>query len=313
MRLRSTFRPAERLLAPDLTHSMTLRIQLVSNPHSGTYSPRLITRLQQALEAQGATVTLGESSPHVPFTIDPQADRLCVVGGDGTLRHVTAAILASGRDLPLIAYPGGTVNLMQRELHNPTGLVRFAQLAVADSARGEHFAATLNNSIFLACASVGPDSEAVAILSERLKRWIGRAAYALAFFIVLLRWPRHSLNLCIDGENSRCEAFYVAKGRYFAGPWSFAPDGRMDQANLHLVVFEQLSRWLFLRFALAMLLHRSPTGIRGIHTRRCNSLTATSTAGAQVAVQADGDIAAQLPVHISLNPTAFSVIRPRPD
>jgi hypothetical protein len=55
---------------------------------------------------------------------------------------------------------------------------------------GRFHPVALNDTFFLACASVGPDSRAVAEVSLALKRRIGKLAYAAAFGRILFDWRR---------------------------------------------------------------------------------------------------------------------------
>jgi diacylglycerol kinase family enzyme len=230
-----------------------------------------------------------------------------VVGGDGTVRHAVAAIQAGGRAVPLVPYPGGTVNLMQLEIRQTTDIAQFVAHATGDTPPRTHYSATINDTVFLGCASIGPDSESVARLADGLKRVIGRLAYLVAFAGVLIRWPRHSLRLTVDGSPMECEAFYLAKGRCFAGPWSFAPLARMDEESLWLVTFAELRRWIFLRFALAMLLGRPVDAIPGIRSRRCRRLAVQSDR--PLPIQGDGDIVTMTPAEIRVD-RPYTVLRP---
>jgi diacylglycerol kinase family enzyme len=276
-----------------------MRLQLVFNPESGSYRAATVERLREAFIQRGASVHLSECSAKSSLVIAADVDQVCVVGGDGTIRHTVLAIRASGRDLPLCAFPGGTVNLLQREWGYPTTPEAFVAAVLATSATNANYAATINDSIFLACASVGPDSAAVAALSLPLKRIIGRLAYVVAFLKIMWLWPRQSISLLANEKAIRCEAFYVAKGRYFAGPWSFAREARLAEPNLHVVAIHQLSRWIFLRFIFLLLLGQRLDGRAGFSCFSCHCLQADSTDSA--AVQADGDIITHLPVRITLD------------
>ncbi len=296
-------------------------IQLISNPCSGSYSPSLIARLTAEFIRQGAQVVQGESSPRAPLVIAPEAERLCVVGGDGTVRHVVAAWQKAQANRPhntpppsLIAYPGGTVNLLQLETQLPLAPEAFVARALHTGDAREHYSVTINDTLFLACASVGPDSAAVARLSEPLKRWLGKLAYVVAFLAVLWHWPRPKLRVTVDGHVLDCEAVYLAKGRYFAGPWSFAPAARLDAATLHIVSIARLTRWIYIRFMLAMMLGRAVETIPGVtlhtgSTQTTVTLDGLSAADAHLPVQGDGDIISHLPARISLNPAPVNVIR----
>jgi diacylglycerol kinase family enzyme len=176
--------------------------------------------------------------------------------------------------------------------------------------RRAHYLATANGTPFLACASVGPDSAAVTALSEPLKRVIGRLAYVVAFLGVLWRWPRPKLRLRAVGIDLPCEAVFVAKGRYYAGPWSFAPAARLDAQRVHVVAIEHLTRWNFLRFMVFLLLHRPLAGRQGFACFETDSLNIECATGAPL--QADGDAAGACPATIAVLPAPTVFARAAP-
>ncbi len=251
-------------------------------------------------------MVLTPSTPGLPVTIDPDATHICAVGGDGTLRHVAAAVAAVGRPLAIDLYPAGTVNLLVRELQ-----AEGVRLAMGEKARAFldgaslrlHYPADVNDILFLTSASAGPDGRAVSLLSSRLKCWLGRLAYVIAFARVLVAWRRPTIRLTwADGELS-CEAFVVAKGRFYAGPWSVAPAARATDPLLHVVALPRARRRDYLRFLAALAagdIDRLPDVVRF-------SCTWLEAAGDNVPVQADGDIVSALPARftVGLNPIRF--------
>jgi diacylglycerol kinase (ATP) len=275
-------------------------VQLVVNPTAGAYRSTRVAALQAAFERAGAQVILSECGPGISFAIDPRADHVCSIGGDATVRHVALASAACGRSVPLSIYPTGTINLIHREARCSLVPDEYAERVLRTATPRQHYAVSLNETLFLACASVGPDSAAVAALSPSLKRRIGRLAYLVAFWRTLRRWPRHEIMLEADGRTIRCEAFYVAKGRFFAGPWSFAPAARLHAPELHVVALTKVTRLRYLRFILAMLLRARIDRVPGALCFSCTELSARSDH--PLPMQADGDIVAALPVTLSLRP-----------
>ncbi|MGE5722538.1 MAG: diacylglycerol/lipid kinase family protein, partial [Sphingomonadales bacterium] len=222
-------------------------VQLAVNPAAGRHDRAKVDALARALERRGATVIRTECGPHRAFELDARAGQVCAIGGDGTARHVAVAASRSGRPVGISLYPAGTINLLHRERAGALDPdLRAAALLAGDAGRN-HYAASINDSLFLACASVGPDSAAVAVVSPRLKARVGRLAYAAAFLRVLLAWPRRPIALRSNGRTIACEAFYVAKGRFFAGPWSFAPEASVGDPLLHVVALAKLTRRRYAR------------------------------------------------------------------
>lgn len=269
-------------------------VQLFVNPHAGSWRRRRISALKAAFEASGAQVILTPSL-RGRLEVADDVDHVCAVGGDGTVRHVAAAVARDPRALPMSVYPLGTVNLLARECgYSPDPRI-FVQRALKTPPGRNHYTGLIGDTLILNCASIGPDSLTVDRLSPRLKRLIGRAAYGVALCGMLAHWPRPRLRVIANGEAIACEAVYIAKGRYFAGDWSFAMTAAVDQPLLHVVAFRRATRFAMLRFAWALLRGRDPSHAVGF---TCTALTIDGDA--DWPVQADGDIVAHLPVHIDL-------------
>jgi diacylglycerol kinase family enzyme len=273
-------------------------VQLFYNPTSGSHSPRKLNALARSLEAAGATVIRAQSLDCTP-AIALEATHVCIAGGDGTVRHVATALARCGRSLPAAILPAGTVNLLAREAGFSGHPEQLARRLLAKGSQRRHFGASLGDTMFFACASAGPESLAIARHSPRLKRVIGRLAYATAFCRLLVSWPRMRMRLTSEGRTYACEAVYVAKGRFFAGPWSFAPLASSNEALLHIVALERCRRRNFLGFCLDMLLGRDPAKRQGVTAFTCTALKLECDGA--MPIQADGDVVAQLPVAITLD------------
>jgi diacylglycerol kinase (ATP) len=280
-------------------------VQLFYNRSSGGHCPRRLAALRAGFEALGARVLLSECGPAHPVEIGEEASHVCAVGGDGTLRHVASALARCGRSLPLSVYPAGTVNLVHREKLFPLDPADHASRLLGEGESGRFHPVALNDSVFLACASVGPDSRAVAEVSLPLKARIGKLAYAIAFCRILLDWRRTEIRLRWDRGETVCEAFYVAKGRYFAGPWSFAPEADLGEPLLHVVALARARRVDFARFAFALWSGRPVAGLLGVTAFTCTSLSAE--ADRPLPVQADGDPVGTLPASLALHGEALTL------
>ncbi|MEY2925775.1 MAG: hypothetical protein RL367_252, partial [Pseudomonadota bacterium] len=125
----------------------------------------------------------------------------------------------------------------------------------------------------------------------------GRIAYAVAMIKGLVAWQRPTLRVIADGEDFVCEAIYIAKGRYFAGPWSFAPTARLEQPMLHIVALPKADRFTYFKFMILMALGRLDhwTG-----ARRKVVQTLSVDCDHPQPVQIDGDIGCSTPIRIAL-------------
>jgi len=275
-------------------------IQLFVNAKAGSSSRRRVVALQRELEAAGARVIMTPTADD-ELAVAEESTHICAVGGDGTLRHVAAAIERSGQPRVMSVFPTGTVNLLAREYGYSRNPLSFAGRILREAPPRLQRMARIGETMMFTCASVGPDADAVAAVSPPLKRAIGRAAYGVAFLGTLVRWPRRQLVVEADGETIACEAVYVAKGRYYAGPWTFAPGAAADDPFLHVVALKQARRRDFGRFLWALLHHDDLRRDPNLIHLTCAAL---KIRGADAPLQADGDIVAHLPVEIAIDPTA---------
>ncbi|HYI38895.1 MAG TPA: diacylglycerol kinase family protein [Allosphingosinicella sp.] len=277
----------------------TPTVQLFYNRTSGGHCPHRLAALRAGFEARGAKVLLSECGPAHPIEVGAETSHVCAVGGDGTLRHVALALARCGRRLPLSVYPAGTVNLVHRERLFPLDPAGHALRLLAEDTGASLHPAALNDTFFLACASVGPDSRAAAEVSLALKARVGRLAYAWAMVRILIDWRRAPIRLAWDGGALDCEAFYVAKGRYFAGPWSFAPEADLGHPLLHVVALARARRRDFARFVFALWRGRRVDALPGVTAFTCTALEAQ--ADVPLPIQADGDPVGTLPASIALH------------
>lgn len=195
-------------------------------------------------------------------------------------------------------YPAGTVNLLAREAAYPREPEAFAEMVLSEGTRRRHYPVEMGVGHFFACAGVGPDSLTVAQVSRTLKRRIGRLAYLVAGAKLLMAWRRDRIELQADGRPLICEAFYVAKGRYYAGGWSFAKQARVDQPLLHVVALRRARRRDYLRFVAALALGRDVDELRNVAAFSCTTLKASSDR--TLPIQADGDIVGALPATLTV-------------
>lgn len=272
-------------------------VQLFSNPASGGYSAQRIRALTAALEARAARVLHTRCGSGTPV-IDPQATHVCVAGGDGTVRHVAAAVARGKHPVAMSIYPAGTVNLIAKEAGYPAEPALFADLVLGPGRKRQHHAVTLGESHFFACAAVGPDSFAVATVSLPLKRRIGRFAYVVSLIRLFSRWRRHRITLKSEDREVQCEAFYVAKGRYYAGRWSLAPLARVDEPALHVVALTTARRLDYIRFTLGLACGRDPKDQKGVQAFTCRTLAISSDQ--PLPLQADGDIVGEVPAVMAI-------------
>lgn len=286
---------------------MSIRLDLVYNPASGSFRGKRLHALRDALERAGFSPRLVATTPD-GVTIAPDAQLVCVHGGDGAVRMAAQSLGERLATVPLAIAPAGTINLLARELGYAANPRRFAaQLAGAWQA-GERCwlrspVLTCNGQPVLACLSIGPDSCAVAGVSLALKSRIGRLAYPIAALSQLRRWPRAGISVqakLADGSmiDASAEAVFIARGRFYAGPFSLSPAARLDAPGFELVLLEKAGRRRSLAFALAVAAGLSPVrfGLARIY-----SAGEVRLDGGAMPAQIDGDAIAPGPLTLKMS------------
>lgn len=262
-----------------------------------------IDRLEKAFRKAGHEVSRVDSHDERIGALALLSDFICVIGGDGTVRDAIERLPDLPPHIRLAVYPLGTINLLAREVGYVADCNRFVDRVTAETRQGQYYVANMNEGTVLVCASVGPDSAAVAGVDAQMKRRFGRFAYALSAMQMLYRWPRHQMNVVVDGESHKCEAAYLLNGRYYAGPWTLDSRADLREPSMRVLMLPTARRRDYFRLMLSTMVHPS------LGDRRWKRLTGSNVeilSPLPLPVQADGDIRATLPVNISVSPRAVA-------
>lgn len=168
------------------------------------------------------------------------ADLVVAWGGDGTVNEVGVSLV--GSKTPLGIVPAGSGNGLARDLgipKDPAGALRAAGTGRLRSIDVGEF----GKALFFNVAGVGLDAAVAARLALPNARR-GLAGYVQAAFLV---WPRYAPqrfrltgDMTYDGD-----AWFiaVANSRQYGNGAQIAPEARLDDGRLDIVVVEAQPRW----------------------------------------------------------------------
>src|SRR5258705_8027458 len=187
--------------------------------------------------------------------LEARVDLIIIHGGDGTVNEAMQVLV--GTSTPLAVWPGGTSNVLARELDLPGGIDLLAAVFAAGRTRrvsvgraGERY--------FLLMAGVGLDADVVRAIHPGLKRLTGEGAYWMAGLRQLTDWhPVHFLLETDAGQHSATFAV-VANAASYGGGLRFAPEARMDDDLLDVRLFDATHRHPFARYLAAAFTCRHP-------------------------------------------------------
>ncbi len=285
---------------------------LVYNPGSGQQRDRFhsITRMIDALRPQGIAVmprTTAGPPDATRLTAEALAagvDLVIVHGGDGTVNEAVQALV--GTPTPLAVWPGGTSNVLARELELPGTLDLMARVIVTGAIRrvsvgraGERY--------FLLMAGVGLDADTLRAVHPGLKRLTGEGAYWMAGLRQLTDW--NPVPFVVETESGRHRATFavVANAASYGGGLRFAPEASMDDDLLDLCLFDSTERHRFARY-LAAAFSGSHLGLPGVTYLKARRAVAHGPDNRLVHV--DGELLGRLPVSFDCVPDALSLVVP---
>jgi len=296
-----------------------VRSLVVVNPAAhGGRAGRHLERLREAFRRRGldadfhCTSEPGEATRRVAGLAPGAVDRVIAAGGDGTLFEVVNGLMArpeAGRET-LGILPLGTGNAFSRDLGlEPGALEDGVERLVAGRTRpvdvvearcaGErfHFVNMLGLGFVVRAARA----------AQRLK-FLGRAAYSLGAVACLVHLPERRLVLELDGERRDpvdCLFLEIANSRYTGTRFLMAPEARIDDGLLDVVLARRLPR----RRALRLF----PTIYDGLHLQapevsvhRAAQVRILAPEGENCLV--DGEFRGTTPLTLTCRPGALRVV-----
>lgn len=239
------------------------KVMFVVNPISGHGRTRnRWEEIAAALQGQGLEYGVRHTeAPLHASLITRQAilnDYNCIVavGGDGTLNEVLNGFYREGRllspDTLLSALPTGTGSDVARVFDFPKRLEDLRRFWEESYKTCDLVEATFSgwngeekNRFLLNIADVGLGSETCLRVNRNSKYMGGFASFLSGAISSIIRFKNHSLSVEIDGREvyaGPSALVAVANGRFFGGGMMIAPDARIDDGMLDVVILKEFSK-----------------------------------------------------------------------
>jgi diacylglycerol kinase family enzyme len=264
-----------------------MSVLIIINPVSAGISPREVRRrveiagsILRTLSEPGQ-VSVSERRGHArelsAAAVAAGARLVIAWGGDGTVNEVASPLVDSAAALGIV--PSGSGNGLAREL----GVARSPARAIVDAVRATPRTidvGELGGRTFVSVAGIGFDAHVAGCFDRDRSGRRGLSTYARITLRELVRY-RPAAYRIDDGvghpvypvpRERRGFLITFANSAQFGNGARIAPDARIDDGLLDLVVFEEQSR-LATVFGLHRLFNGTVGRIQGVSTRRVREAT----------------------------------------
>lgn len=294
------------------------RAAIIYNPIARGLSrhPRLLQRSTELLSRQGIISSLiathgpGTASSQTRDAIDSGCDLIIAAGGDGTINEIANGMLHTG--VPLGILPGGTANVLARELRIPIHMERAAaQIPNLQPCRIAVGGVRINGArqrCFLCMAGAGLDAEIVSRINPNFKLRTGKLAY-YAFGLLQVFRPLREFEVIVDGRRFEASFALISRVRNYGGDLEIARGASLLKEEFEVVLFRGTEGVRYLQYLLGVAFRRV-AGMRGCTALRGRSVGCHHSHAQAIYVQVDGELAGHLPIAAEILPDALTLLVP---
>jgi diacylglycerol kinase (ATP) len=300
---------------------------LIHNPNAGNGGNgrrRLIDQARQILASNGIEADLAETTgPGHATEIAQQAVRdrrqlVITCGGDGTLNEVVNGLAnhANGHRVPLALLPGGTANILAKELDLPWDIPRAARRLVdaeiCEIALG--LATPLEQPdrkrYFLSVSGAGPDGMIVYSVDLGLKARVGILAYWWQGAREVLRYTFPRFRVRTGDRQLEVTLVIVGRTKNYGGPFKITDQADLFEDRFEVMALTTQSGFRYLSYLPTLWMGKLRKE-EGVHFWKAESLVCEPLDANPVYAHVDGESLARLPIEFSIVPRALKLLVPR--
>ena len=190
-----------------------MKMLLIVNPISGKgKAQKYLGEIQSRFENAGYTLKTvltqkEKNAYHILMEESGSYDVITCVGGDGTLKETSTAIIEKKLDTPIGYIPMGSTNDFARSMKIPRGNVMAAVENVISGKAKSVDIGRFNGENFIYIASFGNFTSSSYTASQKLKNAIGRTAYYLPIVKEFFHMKAFHARVEADGEEFEDDYF----------------------------------------------------------------------------------------------------------
>jgi diacylglycerol kinase (ATP) len=300
---------------------------LIHNPNAGNGGNGRRKQLDDArkiLAVGGIEADLAETrGPGDATEIASRASRegrqlVIACGGDGTLNEVVNGLAGqqNGHRVPLGLLPGGTANILAKELGIPWDIPGATQKLLHGDVR--EIALGLATPLeqperkryFLSVAGAGPDGMIVYSVDLDLKAKVGILAYWWQGAVEVMRYKYPHFRVIANGQTIEATLVVVGRTKNYGGPFKITTEADLYEDQFEVMALTTQSGFKYLSYMPALWMGKL-RGTDGVHFYKSDSIVCEPMDDKPVYAQVDGEPLARLPIEFKIVPRALKLLVPR--
>jgi diacylglycerol kinase (ATP) len=300
---------------------------LIHNPNAGNGGHgrrRQIEAARRIFSSNGIDTVLAETRG--PGEATQMAQRagtdgrqlVIACGGDGTLNEIINGLAAqpNGLRVPMALLPGGTANVLAKELGLPWDIPRAAQLLV--NGQVKEIALGLATPLeepekkrfFLSVAGAGPDGIMVYSLDLDLKARIGILAYWWQGMHAMFRYKFPLFKVVSGDQEINSSLVVIGRTKHYGGPFKITTRADLFGNEFEGMAVTTRSGMRYLSY-LPKLWFGEMRKTKGVFFWKADRIVCEPLDKHPVYAQIDGEPLARLPVEFKIVPRALKLLVPR--
>ena len=238
-------------------------------------------------------------------------------GGDGTLNEVINGLAArqNGHRVPLALLPGGTANILAKELDLPWDIPKAAEKLVHGTVKeialglATPLEEPQKKKYFLSVAGAGPDGMIVYSIDLGLKSRVGILAYWWEGVREVFRYQFPHFRV-ISGEHKiNASLVIVGRTQNYGGPFKITTEADLFEDHFEILTLTTRSGLRYLSYLPSLYLGKL-RGTAGVEFFKSDSVVCEPLDSNPIYAQIDGEPLARLPVEFRIIPRALKLLVP---
>jgi diacylglycerol kinase (ATP) len=240
-------------------------------------------------------------------------------GGDGTLNEIVNGLATqqNGHRVPLALLPGGTANILAKELDLPWDIPSAAEKLVRGTVKeiALGLATPLEQpekkKYFLSVAGAGPDGMIVYSIDLDLKARVGILAYWWQGAREIFRYKFPHFRIVTGEQKLDASLVIVGRTQNYGGPFKITTGADLFQDQFELMALTTQSGFRYLSYLPSLLLG-DLRETEGVHFWKAETIVCEPLDSNPLYAQVDGEPLARLPVEFKIIPRALKLLVPGP-